>query len=84
MEWFSAFENNPLADHQFYQIERLFNGNDRLASIIPLSNISRSVHLIPKFDPINYRKWSSADVLDNCDTFYLNHFSDRSAFHTMV
>ena len=84
VEWFSAFENNPLADHQFYQIEKLFNGNDRLASIVPLSNISRSVHLIPKFDPINYRKWSSANVLDNCDTFYLNHFSDRSAFHTMV
>ena len=84
VEWFSAFDDNPLANHQFYKVEKLFNGDHRLASIISLSNISRSVHLSLKFDPAEYRKWSSASVLDDCDIFYLNDFSDRSAYHTMV
>lgn len=84
VEWFSKFDDNPLADHQFYQVKKLFYQGRRVGSVIPLANITRSVHLFPKFDPVNYRKWTSATVLEDCSVFYLNHFSDRNAFHTMI
>jgi hypothetical protein len=51
----------------------------RVASIIRVSEIERSVVLFPNFGPIINREWTSATVLEDCSTFYVNPFSNRAA-----
>jgi hypothetical protein len=66
-----------------YHIKRAKVGGKRVASIIPVSDIKRSVHLIPRFGKDLDHSWSSANVLEACESFYVNHFSDRHAYITM-
>ncbi|KAJ7806482.1 hypothetical protein B0H14DRAFT_2381895, partial [Mycena olivaceomarginata] len=46
----------PEPNHLMFEISRL---EERLASIIPVENIRRSVHLFPQFGPVVSRNWSS-------------------------
>jgi hypothetical protein len=54
-----------------------------ICSVIPVGNIQRSVHLLPRFGPVAPTEWTSDSVLDRCDTFFVNDFADRQMFHTM-
>ncbi|KAH7904364.1 hypothetical protein BJ138DRAFT_1019234, partial [Hygrophoropsis aurantiaca] len=83
VEWFSAFPNTPESTHGMYKISRSFRNGERLAGIVPVSNIRRSVHLIPKFGPVAPREWTSSTVLDMCNIFYVNNFTDRHAYLTI-
>ncbi|KAN0118039.1 hypothetical protein V8E52_005626, partial [Russula decolorans] len=49
----------------------------RCAAIIPVESIICSVHLFPRFGPQCPRDWDSFSVLEQCNTFYVNPFSDR-------
>lgn len=84
VEWFKAFENAPRSNHLLYKIKRSTRQGDRLASVIPLENIDRSVHLIPNFGAIVPHEWTCDNVLENCDTFYVNSFASRYNYHTTV
>ncbi|KAH9946551.1 hypothetical protein B0H21DRAFT_693435 [Amylocystis lapponica] len=83
VEWFSAYTHliNP---HGFYKVTKSIHNNKRLASIIPLANICCSVHLLPRFGPVANPDWTSSNVLERCDTLYVNSFSDRHAYATIV
>ena len=52
----------------------------RHASIIPVDFILRSVHLFPFFGPQAPRTWNTFNVLEVCNTFYVNPFSDRDNY----
>ncbi|KAI9440150.1 hypothetical protein H4582DRAFT_2111250 [Lactarius indigo] len=54
-----------------------------ICSIVPVGNIRRSVHLLPKFGPVVPAEWTSSSVLDHCDTFFVNNRTDRQIFHTL-
>ena len=84
VEWFSNFNCAPHPHHMLHQAKRSYKNGDRLATIIPLNNIRRSIHLFPKFGKQKPATWTSNNVLDLCDTFFVNIFSDRHAFHTMT
>ena len=84
VEWFSSFKQLPQENHLLYEIHKVTFQNKPVASIIPLYNIVRSVHLFPKFPTPLPEHWTSSNVLNECDTFYVNCFSDRHAFHTVV
>ena len=81
VEWFSKLLAAAESQLPLYQIEKLYYKGNRVASIIPLANITRSIHLFPKFDTPAAKSWTSNTVLDQCNTFYVNSFSDRHAFH---
>lgn len=82
IEWFSKF-TDPIANHGLYKISRSLDRGERVSEIIPLANIRRSIHLIPEFGPIAPRTWTSSNVLELCNTFFVNSFSDRHAYNTI-
>ncbi|KAJ7703809.1 hypothetical protein B0H14DRAFT_3099824 [Mycena olivaceomarginata] len=83
VEWFSAFTAQPEAPHLMYKLTRSLKDGERLASIIPLENIRRSVHLLPKFGTMAPAHWTSSNVLEECSTFYVNCFTDRHSYATI-
>ncbi|KAJ7060713.1 hypothetical protein C8F01DRAFT_988391, partial [Mycena amicta] len=83
VEWFSPFSNAPEAWHHFYKIKRSMRNGDRDASIVPVSCIRRSIHLLPKFGPIAPKEWTSSNVLDLCPTFFVNSKTDPHVFATL-
>ncbi|KAJ7783991.1 hypothetical protein DFH07DRAFT_727778 [Mycena maculata] len=80
VEWFSRFPNTPEQNHGMYKISRPI---ERTASIIPVANIRRSVHLFPQFGPVAPRDWTSQNVLEGCTKFYVSPWSDRHAYITI-
>ncbi|KAG1904219.1 uncharacterized protein F5891DRAFT_945628, partial [Suillus fuscotomentosus] len=49
IEWFTPFPSAPDRNNGLYKLSRLMRGSDRLASIVPVGDIVRSIHLILKF-----------------------------------
>ncbi|KAJ7875217.1 hypothetical protein B0H13DRAFT_1894237 [Mycena leptocephala] len=80
VEWFSAFPRQPEPNHLMYKISRL---EERVASIIPIENIRRSIHLFPQFGPVVPRAWTSQNVLDSATKFYVSPWSDRHSYITV-
>ncbi|KAF8799350.1 hypothetical protein BYT27DRAFT_7003136, partial [Phlegmacium glaucopus] len=54
-----------------------------LSSIVPVANIFRSVHLLPKFGPVAPVEWTSSNVMDKCNTFFLNSFTDKHLYRVL-
>ncbi|KAG2365216.1 hypothetical protein BDR07DRAFT_1470512 [Suillus spraguei] len=61
VEWFSPFRV-PNRDHGLHKVSRIIKNGECMASIIPISNIRCSAHLIPHFGP--------------CSSFYVNTYID--------
>ena len=83
VEWFTPFTANPEPHHRMYKISRTLRGGQRIASIIPIHGMRRSVHLLPKSGPSAPHDWTSANVLEKCNTFFVNSLSDRHAYITI-
>ncbi|KAJ7303749.1 hypothetical protein DFH08DRAFT_721908, partial [Mycena albidolilacea] len=84
IEWFSPSTARPEANHLMYKIRRSHIHGDRMASIVPLVNIRRSIHLLPKFGAVAPADWKSSNVLEKCDTFFANPWSDRHMYTTLI
>ncbi|KAJ7489503.1 hypothetical protein FB451DRAFT_1337209 [Mycena latifolia] len=80
VEWFSAFPSWLEPNHRMYKISQPI---ERVASIIPVANIRRSVHLFPQFGPVAPREWTSQNVLELCTKFYVSPWSDQHAYITI-
>ena len=81
IQWFSAFPAIPDRNHLLYKIKAMKDADGtHIASVIPLKNVRRSAHLFPKFSVFAHQDWASSTVLDLCDTFYVNTFTDRHFF----
>ena len=76
VEWFSPILTTHGSNHQLYKVTRLTQNGWRCASIIPVKSIIRSVHLFPNFRPHALQEWSTFMVLELCNSFYVNPFSD--------
>jgi hypothetical protein len=77
IEWFSPFPSEPDRHHLMYRITRTYRANRRVAQVVPVKAIMRSVHLFPQFGPIVPHDWHASTVLDQAHTFYVNPFIDR-------
>ncbi|KAG2154472.1 uncharacterized protein EDB93DRAFT_1320123 [Suillus bovinus] len=62
----------PLLFPPTVELSRSMDGGEKVASVVPLANIVRSVHLIPNFGAVVPREWTSDTVLDDCNSFWLN------------
>lgn len=81
IEWFTPFPPAPDRNHGFYKLSwALARGGERLASIVSVTNILCSTHLVPRFGAVAPREWMSDTVLDDCESFWLNSYLDRHTF----
>jgi hypothetical protein len=84
VEWYTRFPRNPEPNHLMYKIsierDRSSASGHGIGSIIPLSDVVRSVHLFPAFGPFAPINWTSSSVLDHASTFYVNPFTDRHLY----
>jgi hypothetical protein len=85
VEWYTPFSKAPLdLNSRLFRIKRLYDPNGvQKASIIPIEHIRQSVHLFPKFGPIAPVQWTSSNVLDKAEVFYVNPFTDRFTYSTL-
>ncbi|KAF8986396.1 hypothetical protein BDQ17DRAFT_1259683, partial [Cyathus striatus] len=85
VEWFSDIPDEPHPSHLMYKISpKKDKDGDRLGEIIPVERIQRSVHLFPKFGAFAPVQWTSSTVLDLCDTFFINSFTDKHMYRIFV
>ena len=80
VEWFSPIPVTRGPNHLLYKVTRLTQNGCRRASIIPVTSIIRSVHLLPSFGLHTPREWNTFTVLELCNSFYINPFSDRENY----
>ncbi|KAH7904813.1 hypothetical protein BJ138DRAFT_1018599, partial [Hygrophoropsis aurantiaca] len=80
IEWFSKFTGSPEPHSKMYRVKRTLNIRERQASIVPVSLIRRSCHLLPKWGQAVPREWTSDNVLDKCSVFLLNSFKDMHTY----
>ena len=84
VEWYSPLETQD-PNHRMFKITPLKDSDGtRICSVIPLTDVQRSVHLIPRFGPVAPVNWKSGNVLDQCTTFFLNDFTDRHLFRKIM
>ena len=79
VEWFTGLAQGADPDHRMFKVQRKIHrpSGKRVASVIPLTDVRRSVQLFPKFGPVAPRDWTSENVLESCNKFYVNPFIDR-------
>jgi hypothetical protein len=85
VEWYTPFRDAPEPNSLLYKVSPM-KDRDRnpICSIVPLSDIVRSVHLFPRFGPVAPAAWTSSNVLDECDSFLVNTFTDRHLYRILV
>ncbi|KAI0685846.1 hypothetical protein BC835DRAFT_1454729 [Cytidiella melzeri] len=84
IEWYTKLQTQPDLNHRMYNILPLIDKRgDHISSIIPVTDIRQSIHLFPKFGSTAFAAWTSATVLNNCRTFYINPFSNKFLYRTM-
>lgn len=81
VEWYTAFAQEPDPDSLLFKIAPLKDREGgRMCSVIPLANIRRSVHLIPKFGAVAPQEWRSSTALDMAKVFFVNSFTDNHLY----
>ncbi|KAI0039433.1 hypothetical protein FA95DRAFT_1504177 [Auriscalpium vulgare] len=85
LEWFTPFTAAAEPDHLMYKISRAYRAGARRRAfaVVPVDDIRRSVHLFPVFGKVAPRHWTSANVLDRCEKFYVSSFLDRHTYITV-
>lgn len=84
VEWFTPFKSTPESHHLMYKVSRDVRDGHRVASIVNVQDIRRSVLLCPKFGPVVPPGWTSESVLERCTNFFVNSHTDRHTFITLV
>ena len=80
VEWFSA-PSTPSPSHGMSQISRSYGSHGcRTATIIPLTDVCRSVQLFPVFGLVAPQQWQGATVLKECQNCYINPFVDKHMY----
>lgn len=73
IEWFTPLQTR-VADLEMYRVSRSFRMHRRRVTIIPISQIERSVHLIPEFGRRMDTTWTTHNVLEKCKSFFINPY----------
>jgi len=84
VEWFTPFALlQPGRDHHLYKISQHQIQGKQQASVIPVSLIRQSIHLVPSFGAVAPSEWKSSTVLEQATHFFVNSFSNRFPYTTL-
>jgi len=84
IEWFSTLSGIPDPKHRMFRVSRSMRDGRRHAAVIPVDLVVCSVHLFPWFGPLVPKEWNSFTVLEECQAFYINPFTDVSSYLTFA
>ncbi|KAE9388346.1 hypothetical protein BT96DRAFT_1074145, partial [Gymnopus androsaceus JB14] len=73
VDWFTPLRKVD-KDTLMYRVEHSERNHIRVSSIIPVTYISRSCHLVPFSGKCTNRSWTSESILDKCKSFLLNPY----------
>ncbi|RDX46169.1 hypothetical protein OH76DRAFT_1356587 [Lentinus brumalis] len=73
VEWFTSLRQLD-AETGMFKISKSTRNHRRRSSIIPITQIIRSCHLIPVWGKAMDRTWNSRNVLDRCSRFFVNPY----------
>ncbi|KAH7907715.1 hypothetical protein BJ138DRAFT_1014064 [Hygrophoropsis aurantiaca] len=79
VEWFTPF-SSPDSTSGLYSISRSTRMHQPYAEIIEVTRLVRGCHLIPKFGRHIINTWTSVNVGDICDSFFVNPYIDIHTF----
>lgn len=82
IDWLSPFMDGPDAQYHMYRV-RMLSGEAKIASVVSLSRIERSVHLFPKWGGPAPRDWTNENVLEHCTVFYVNQYKDPHSYYNL-
>lgn len=87
VEWFTVASQDPNPNSKMYRIkkERYINHPFHVnGEVVKLSSIKNSIQLIPAFpkDEVD-QAWTSNNVLDVCNEFYINNWSSIRAYQSI-
>ncbi|KAM6488883.1 hypothetical protein JOM56_015660, partial [Amanita muscaria] len=71
VEWFTPLHSH-VPDAGMYQIRRSTHMRQPRASVIPIEQIIRTCHLIPKFGQRVPTGWTSENALEQAERYYVN------------
>ncbi|KAJ6508168.1 hypothetical protein C8R45DRAFT_1050452 [Mycena sanguinolenta] len=80
VDWFKPLQRH-VADLGMHQVSLSSQNLRQRSSIIPLTDIVRSCHLIPVFGRSVNPRWEADTVLDQCKSFYLNPYLRHHDFY---
>lgn len=71
-----------------YRVNRAADISKRESAIVDLASIRRSCHLFPVFPAGKISlsaaaAWTSENVLETCESFFINNYVDMHAFQTI-
>ncbi|KAJ7875486.1 hypothetical protein B0H14DRAFT_3083210 [Mycena olivaceomarginata] len=82
VDWFKSLQR-PVEGLRMHQVSLSSQAHRQRSSIIPITEIVRSCHLIPVFGRKANPGWTSATVLDLCPKFYLNPYLRHHNFYLL-
>lgn len=79
VEWFTPFRQ-PDPETGMFKVSHSTRMHRRHASIIPVTQIIRSCHLLPVWGKQVDPKWTSSNVLSQCTRFFVNPYLRHQDF----
>ncbi|TDL13853.1 hypothetical protein BD410DRAFT_734778, partial [Rickenella mellea] len=86
VEWFTRPRSEPDEASLLYEVkkQRETGTGEIVGAIIKLTDIRHSIQLFPKCGskPID-KSWTSATVLDQCESFYINNMGSLRTYQSV-
>jgi len=80
VQWFSHLRAHPEPHHGLYKVMQDPQSERRCGEVIEVSRISQSVQLFPCFNGSWRVSWNTDNVLEKCDTFFVNSLQNRHTY----
>jgi hypothetical protein len=82
--WFTRPLPQTEKDTKMYLLKRRHTADGRpLASVIEMGSVARLVQLIPRLGRKVHPDLTKDNIMDRCDTFLLNSFTDKEIYQAV-